>query len=365
MNLVHKFLMAGLTAVVFANAQEVSIRNVCDTLTLSENPQVTLKLAYVDETRWFGDKALKKADSSFVTRFADYTQLKPQHDYFEDKLPYSVTAECRETSDNLYAYGVWSKPSTKWNLNDDNNDYATYIMDIHGNKMPGYDSTNTYNILAVKQGGMPEDGQFASGELLVSKSFEFKFDWWFASIAYRITSTRTEINGKDTTTYISGTNKYSSSMGMDSLAVVQAALSALTLPDTLTKVKLQVFHAVLMDERKITADVIASSSSEDDKPSSSQSGSSEDVKSSSSSAGNESSEKGSSGNEPSGEKVDGSSSSTTAIGELRAAARMQNETRQVRRLNGTVVLESESLVPGIYYVKDARGVWKKQMVLPH
>lgn len=342
MNLVHKFLMAGLTAVVFANAQEVSIRNVCDTLSLSEKPQVTLELAYVDETRWFGDKTLKKADSTFVTRYTDFTKLKPQHDYFEDKMPFSITAECRETSNNLYKYGVWSKPSTHWNLNDENDDYATFIMDVHENKMAGYDSTNTYNFLVMKQGGLPEDGSFSSGELLVSKTFEFQFDWWFASVAYRITSTRTEISGKDTTTYVSGSNKYAGAVGMDSAAVVEAALGALTFPDTLTKVKLQVFHGVLMDERKIPAKEIAHISS------------SSDVVSSSSSAADSSEE-----------KLDESSSSTTAIGELRAAARMQNETRQVRRLNGTVVLESELLVPGIYYVKDARGVWKKQMVLPH
>ena len=37
---------------------------------------------------------------------------------------------------------------------------------------------------------------------------------------------------------------------------------------------------------------------------------------------------------------------------------------QVRRLDGTVVNNSGKLAPGVYYVKDTRGIWKKMAVMP-
>ena len=37
---------------------------------------------------------------------------------------------------------------------------------------------------------------------------------------------------------------------------------------------------------------------------------------------------------------------------------------QVRRLDGTVVNNSGKLAPGVYYVKDSRGIWKKMAVMP-
>lgn len=302
-------LFAAVTAL--AQTEESNIRNVCDTLALSEKASVTLKLASLEETMWYGDKALKKSDSVKVSKIDGYENFKPQFDYFPNRLPYSVTAACSESGNSRVTYADWFSNGSKWELTEDEEPYWTYIMDINAIEMDGYDETNTYNFLVLTSGPIGES--FNPGELLASRTYEFQFDWWFASVGFVIPSKTVEINGKDTTTTYRYSRRYSGAIGMDSVATVKSALSKLTIPDSIGKVSLQVLHAVLMDERKIPE---------------------------------------SDNGDLTGLKVD------------RNARPTSRTAGQIRRLDGSLVAENAIFVPGVYYVKDQDGLWKKQMVLP-
>ncbi len=287
------------------------VSNVCDTLPSAENPQVVLRLSNVFETLWFGDKDLSKSDSVKHATYTDYTELSPQRNFFTYQLPVSIKAGCSETQNNTFYFGEWNKDEKSWSLNDENDDYATYIMDIRGNRMDGFDSTNAYNILAMKKGGLPQDGAYTSGELLVSKSYDFQFDWWFASVMIVIENRNVSINEKkDTVTTVSYSYKYASSMGMDSLNVVNTAMSNLTIPDSIGKVSLQVFHAVLMDSTKIKVE-----DKDEDNP--------------------------------------------TALVNV-GVSPAEGKRVEVRRLDGSRVKKGETLSPGVYYVKYSNGIWKKE-----
>lgn len=309
-----RMLVLGTFLVSMAMAQDEStfIRNICDSLPMSTTPEIKLKLAYVDETVWHGEKNMESKDSSRTRRIDDFRNLRPQRDYFPYWMPYSVTAGCRELNSAQYVYGVWSKPSSAWSIEDGNNNFSTYIMDIHGHEIGNFNEDNAYNLLALKQGGLPEDGEYSSGELLVSKTYEFQFDWWFASVVYKIVNRNVVIKDKDTTVTESYSYRYGASIGMDSALVVGSARNSLDIPDSISKVDLQVFHAVLMDERKIP-------------------------------------------------KIE---DHTEAIAELKASAHIASEERQIRRLDGSVVSNKEPFIPGIYYVKTGNGAWRKQIVLP-
>ena len=344
-----KVCLVGLAAAAFSFAQEETyVRNICDTLPSSPTPKVELKLAYVDETQWFGSKDLSKTDSSSVNRFKDYKSLVPLRNKFSDRIPVSVMAGCAETKRNAVKFAEWSESNKAWTLNEDNTDFATYIMDANIVELPGYDPSKAYNFLGYRKGSLPsiEEG-FTAEELLISRTYEFQFDWWYTVAAYKVITTKQKDDGS-TSQSISW--KMTSIIAMDSISSVRSAVDTLlkTAPDTLTKIQYQQFHVVLMDANKIPSETVSSSS---EAVSSSSVASSSSVESSSSTESSSSAE-------PS------SSDSPTAIGRLETSPRAFGAARAVRRLDGSLVKSGEQLVPGIYYVKGADGRWKKQVELP-
>ena len=313
----------------FSFAQEETetyIRNICDTLPGSATPLVELKMAYVEETQWFGSKYLSEKDSSFVKRYKSYETIKPYRNNIPVSLPYSITAACAETEYNLYKIAQWNQSKTSWDLNEDNDDYATVIMDVNMVDFPGYNASNSYNILAFRKGSLPTDGAYSKKDLMVSRTFELQFDWWHTYAAYKVETTVE----KDGATYVYTKWQYSDSYGLDSLSSVNDAIKGLNVPDSVSKVQYQLFHVVLTDPKKsavTSSSSVASSSSE---------ASSSSVEESSSSEG------------------------TTALGRLVSAPRAF-KAREIRRLDGSKIKAGETLLPGVYYVKGADGRWKKQV----
>ena len=317
-----KVCLAGLVATVFSFAQEETyIRNICDTLSVSATPKVELKLKRVEETLWYGSRDLKKTDSVKVNLHEDYGSITPIMQKISLRIPYSINAGCVTSNYNLFKYGEWDQNGKKWTLNDENEDYSSWIVDVNIYKIDDFDSTNSYNVLVVKKGGISDDLSFSAEDLMVSRTFEFAFDSWQAIALARVKKSD------------GGATLYSgSAFRLDSAEAVAAALASLNkrteIPDTLSKIQVQVLRSVLTDPNK---KAVNSSSS---------------VAESSSSV------------EPA------SSESSTAIGRLQATPRAFGTARAVRRLDGSVVKSGEQLEPGVYYVKGLDGRWKKQVELP-
>ena len=319
-----KVCLAGLVATVFSFAQEETetyIRNICDTLSSSATPKVELKLKRVEETLWYGSRDLKKTDSVKVNLHEDYGSITPIMQKISLRIPYSINAGCVTSNYNLFKYGEWDQNGKKWTLNDENEDYSSWIVDVNIYKIDDFDSTNSYNVLVVKKGGISDDLSFSAEDLMVSRTFEFAFDSWQAIALARVKKSD------------GGATLYSgSAFRLDSAEAVAAALASLNkrteIPDTLSKIQVQVLRSVLTDPNK---KAVNSSSS---------------VAESSSSV------------EPA------SSESSTAIGRLQATPRAFGTARAVRRLDGSVVKSGEQLAPGVYYVKGLDGRWKKQVELP-
>lgn len=319
-----KVCLAGLAAFAFSFAQEETetyIRNICDTLSNSATPKVELKLKRVEETLWYGSRDLKKTDSVKVNLHEDYGSITPIMQKISLRIPYSINAGCVTSNYNLFKYGEWDQNGKKWTLNDENADYGSWIVDVNIYKIDNFDSTNSYNVLVVKKGGVSDELSFSAEDLMVSRTFEFAFDSWQAIALARVKKSD------------GGATLYSgSAFRLDSAEAVAAALASLNkrteIPDTLSKIQVQVLRSVLTDPNKKA------------------------VNSSSSVAESSSSE------EPA------SSESSTAIGRLQATPRAFGTARTVRRLDGSVVKSGEQLVPGVYYVKGLDGRWKKQVELP-
>ena len=317
-----KVCLAGLVATVFSFAQEETyIRNICDTLSSSATPKVELKLKRVEETLWYGSRDLKKTDSVKVNLHEDYGSITPIMQKISLRIPYSINAGCVTSNYNLFKYGEWDQNGKKWTLNDENEDYSSWIVDVNIYKIDDFDSTNSYNVLVVKKGGISDDLSISAEDLMVSRTFEFAFDSWQAIALARVKKSD------------GGATLYSgSAFRLDSAEAVAAALASLNkrteIPDTLSKIQVQVLRSVLTDPNK---KAVNSSSS---------------VAESSSSV------------EPA------SSESSTAIGRLQATPRAFGTARAVRRLDGSVVKSGEQLAPGVYYVKGLDGRWKKQVELP-
>ncbi len=292
-----------MVAMAFSFAQdEPYIRNICDTLGAKE---VTLQLQQIEETMWYGSKNLFNSDSVKKTVYEGYQELKPLKDKFNGntKLPVSITTSCTGSRYKLFKYATWS--NAHWALVDDDDQYATMIMDINQYTFSGYDPTNSYNILAVRKGSLPEDNSYSGDELMVSRTFEFNFDWWYSLALY----------------YHGNGYSYASAVAMDSLSAVKSSMKGLNIPDSVSKVQLQVFHGVLVDPNK---------------------------------------------NQPeSSSSVEESSSSeeTTVLGRMERTPRVFNDSREVRRLDGSIVKQGESLKPGVYYVRGMDGRWKKNVQL--
>lgn len=331
-----KVCLAGLVATVFSFAQEETyIRNICDTLSVSATPKVELKLKRVEETVWYGSRDLKKTDSVKVNVHEDYSTITPIMQKTSLRIPYSIDAGCVSSNYNLFKYGEWDQNGKKWTLNDENDDYGSWIIDVNLYNIPGFDSTNSNNVLVVKKGGVnSEELSFSADDLMVSRTFEFAFDSWQAIVLGRVKKSD------------GGALLYSgSAFRLDSADAVAAALAAFNkredVPDSLSKIQVQVLRPVLTDPNK---KAVNSSSSV--------------AESSSSEAKSSSSVVSSSSVEPE------SSESSTAIGRLQATPRAFGAARAIRRLDGSVVKAGEQLVPGVYYVKGVDGRWKKQVKLP-
>lgn len=319
-----KVCLAGLAAFAFSFAQEETetyIRNICDTLSNSATPKVELKLNRVEETLWYGSRDLKKTDSVKVNLHEDYGSITPIMQKISLRIPYSINAGCVTSNYNLFKYGEWDQNGKKWILNDENADYSSWIVDVNIYKIDNFDSTNSYNVLVVKKGGVSDELSFSAEDLMVSRTFEFAFDSWQAIALARVKKSD------------GGATLYSgSAFRLDSAEAVAAALASLNkrteIPDTLSKIQVQVLRSVLTDPNKKA------------------------VNSSSSVAESSSSE----------EPV--SSESSTAFGRLQVTPRAFGTARAVRRLDGSVVKSGEQLAPGVYYVKGLDGRWKKQVELP-
>lgn len=330
-----KVCLAGLVATVFSFAQEETyIRNICDTLSVSATPKVELKLKRVEETVWYGSRDLKKTDSVKVNVHEDYSTITPIMQKTSLRIPYSIDAGCVSSNYNLFKYGEWDQNGKKWTLNDENDDYGSWIIDVNLYNIPGFDSTNSNNVLVVKKGGVnSEELSFSADDLMVSRTFEFAFDSWQAIVLGRVKKSD------------GGALLYSgSAFRLDSADAVAAALAAFNkredVPDSLSKIQVQVLRPVLTDPNKKA------------------------VNSSSSVAESSSSVVSSSSVESSSSVVPESSESSTAIGRLQATPRAFGAARAIRRLDGSVVKAGEQLVPGVYYVKGVDGCWKKQVELP-
>lgn len=366
-NVMKRILCLVMVAMAFSFAQdEPYVRNICDTLGAKE---VTLQLQQIEETLWYGSKDLSNSDSVRKTVFKDYQDVKPLNGKFTEKLPVSIKASCVESRNQLFQYATWS--IDKWSFVNNDSGYATMIMDVNQYQFPGFDATNSFNVLAIRKGSLPENNSYSSKELMVSRTFELNFDWWYSLALY----------------YRGLKFSYTAVVAMDSLSAVKSSIQSLNIPDSISKVQLQIFHVVLTDPNKNQP---VSSSSEESSSSSATSSSSEKSASSSSYSGagpwncgdnpllscsstyygsssSTSKENSSSSYVQTSSSEQESSSSeeqSTIIGRLGVAPRVFNGPREVRRLDGSKVKAGESLTPGVYYVKGLDGRWKKQVELP-
>ena len=267
-----------MASVAFAqDTSSVYIRNACDSI----STMIEFVPAYIEESNWYGNPQTWTKDSTNFKFHETYKTVNVSSSNFKDSLPLSIQAKCRETPYTIYKYASWNN-SKQW-VEDERDDFATVIYDIHNLKMNGHDSSNTYNILAFIPEAIPEDFSFPSSHLLFSETFEFAFEWWYASASY----THWYKNPEDDSLTVRMRTRYGSSVSNDSLKAVNSAIKALSIPDTMKSVRIQVLKVVLIDSRK----PLSSSSSEPSSSSSSNpvscsaeqsSSSSSDVKSSSS-----------------------------------------------------------------------------------
>ena len=394
-------------------ADDTLYRNVCDSLSLGEQPVIELVPAYIEESNWYGNPHTMAKDSSNVTRHETYETLSMNYSTSQTmQIPVSIKASCREMQGTTVGYAKWTT-SQVWEYTKGDDFYSTYIYDIHALKMDGHDSSNTYNILAFVPGTIPTDYSFQSNQLLFSSTFEFAFEWWFASVKYQYNKDATHIG-----------IKFGSAASNDSLKAVNAAVKALTVPDTIKSVRLQVIKVVLGDSRKPLSSSSSEASSSSENSSSSFSPvscSSEEASSSSSAATSSSSQKVSSSSadpvscssvessssaeqSSSSKEAESSSSGTSSSSEASSSASAESSsgteassssdaessssdvessssegpTRlatmsapeaavhvvQVRSLDGSVVKNAGNLAPGVYYMKYSNGVWRKTAVMP-
>lgn len=406
---------------VSANAQgdEVFIRNVCDTLASKGHDPVTLVATDLVETKWVASKKAGNWTHGTVTKtnHNSYSTLQPIVKSVNARFPLSIEAACRTLSPVPYKYMVWNE--RKW-ARDSLSDYSTYIFDTHDRAMGAYDSTNAYNILAMVSELPVDKDAYNSDEIMISKSFEFNFEWWLAAAEIRWQ------NDKGGSSL-----KYFNVPAYDSLTAFQAMFDFMketiantaTIPDTISTANIQVIKVTLKDSLKTVtiidppgssssvvqsssssvvpqSSVVQSSSSSDTpkssavnsssskdnpgssdtpkssavQPSSSGDASSSSVntstseKSSSSTASSDSTEPKSSaqGSDDSSSSSAKSSSSggSDAIATVRTEF-VDDEIVEIRSLDGSLVKTSGNVKPGIYYARTSRGTWLKKVVLPH
>ncbi|WP_407443783.1 hypothetical protein [Fibrobacter sp.] len=352
-----------------SSSVEVVIRNVCDTLGQSGDGTVVLALDFIDEVNWYGNPRTLEQDSVFAIRHESVDDLNLKLGSFNHKLPLSITAACKETSETDFVFATWNSEK-KLETQKAEAAYSTRIFDMNETSFGSYNSGNSNNVLVFVDGELPQDNSFKSDEIMVSRPYELEFEWWFLVLSYD-----EEIQDGEKTGV---TTRFKSAASMDSLSAFNAVYKSLSIPESVGTLRVQSIKAVLKDSRKLTgpassAEVASSSSSEKAKSSSS-----EKAKSSSSKdkpVVSSSSEDSDEGESSSSAKVAKSSSSgkgksSSSKGEkselvygLRTAGVLLQEV-QVRYLDGTVVPADKKLVPGVYYVKMSDGTWKKKAVLP-
>lgn len=416
-----KFTFAALivlASVAFAqDTATVFIRNACDSL----HSKIELVPAYVEEANWYGNPHTMAKDSSNFKRHDSYKSVKISAKRFPYRLPLSVSATCSVTSGTTFKYATWNN-SKQW-MEETEDDFATYIYDIHAMEMEGFDSTNTYNLLGMAPEKLPDNDIYNAGYMLASKTFEFAFEWWFVGFTHEFVFDTT-IDGK---TYQATGWSYSNSIGMDSLRVFEVAQENMDYSQPTRTIRSEYVHVqsvkvVLIDSRKpllpeSSSSVVVSSSSEEmssssEAPASSssegKSSSSVPPVSSSSEAKSSSSEILSSSSEAPGPEssADVESSSSEEVGpassdDVESSSSENPETSsseepetsssteeessssegptrlvtlrslgeparimQVRSLDGTIVKNTGRLAPGVYYVKNSEGKWSRMAVLP-
>ena len=403
---------------VSANAQgdEVFIRNVCDTLASKGHDPVTLVATDLIETKWVASKKSGNWTHGTATKatHTTYSTLSPIVKSVSGRFPLSIEAGCRASSNMLYKYMRWNE--FKWSR-DSLSDYSTYIFDTHNRAIGDYDSTNANNILAMVSEPPVDKDSYNSDEIMISKSFEFAFEWWLAAA---------EISWKKANGATS--KKFFNVPAFDSLTAFRAMFdymkatidTATSVPDTISTANIQVIKVVLKDSLKTVtiidppgssssvvqnssssvvpqSSVVQSSSSSDTPKSSAVNSSSSDVPKSSSSSdtpkssavqssssskdtpassssvtSSSSTTSSSSGDTPKSSSSDtpecsDSKSSSSEGSEAIATVRTEfvdEEIVEVRGLDGRLVKNSGNVKPGIYYAKTSRGTWFKKVVLP-
>ena len=389
------FVLAALMTVpALYAAEDTPIQNVCDSLSLGATPVIELVPAYIDESNWYGNPKTWAKDSSNAKRHETYETVKVSMSSNKTMLmPVSIPAGCLEMPGQQVKYVKWHQ---EWEPYTED-DVETRIYTLRELTMEGHDETNTYNILAFVPGQIPQDYSFQSHQLLFSATFEFAFEYWFASASFE----HKFRNADDSESTVRTSIKYVTSGGNDSLGVVSTVLEGLNIPDTTKSIRIQTLKVVLVDSRKLpqpqsSSSVVVSSSSEEKSSSSIVPVSSSSVEGSSSSEapGPESSsdaessssevvnpesssaQESSSSDKPatssSGEQevssssAEPESSSSEKTTRLVTAPNLDGSARmvQVRTLDGSIVKNSGNLAPGVYYVKYSNGKWSKMAVLP-
>lgn len=387
---------------VSANAQgdEVFIRNVCDTLASKGHDPVTLVATDLIETKWVASKKSGNWTHGTATKNAlnTYDALQPIVKSASFRFPLSIVAGCRATTNIPFRYMAWNDRNWK----EDTLAYNTYIFDSYALSMGDYDSTNTNNFLILVSDPPVEREQYESDEIMISKSFEFAFEWWFAAAELKWQ----KAGGGYSMKYYNSAAHDSISAFRTMFESMKAAMakSSSGIPDTLSTANIQVIKVVLKDSEKTTtiiepassSSVVPPSSSSDkpqssavnsssssDTPSSSgdtpkssavqSSSSSKDTPASSSSVTSSSSTtSSSSGDTPKSSSSDtpecsdsksSSSGGTDAIATVRTEF-VGEEIVEMRGLDGRIVKNSGNVKPGIYYAKTSRGTWFKKVVLP-
>lgn len=407
------FVLAALMMVpALYAAEDTPIQNVCDSLSLGETPVIELVPAYIDESNWYGNPKTWVKDSSNAKRHYTYETVKVSISTTSSmQLPISIKAGCIESQGLEVGYAKWNTRQTWEKVSED--DVATRIYTLLELTMEGHDATNTYNLLAFVPGQIPQDYSFKSNQLLYSTTFEFAFEFWFASASYQ------HINRTETS--VTTSSYYATTTGNDSLNAVNRAIAKLAIPDTTKSIRIQTLKVVLVDSRKVpepessssvvvsssslgessssiipvsssslgessssivpvssssvgesSSSIVPVSSSSEGESSSSVAPASSSSEGTSSSAGtpeSSSSEKteSSSSNKPETSSSDApESSSSEKSARLVTAPTLDGSARmvQVRTLDGSIVNNSGKLAPGVYYVKYSNGKWSKMAVLP-
>lgn len=398
-------LMVSVLAIFSTNAlaqSETNIRNVCDTLPMSDiGPKVELSSPYYEETNWYGNPKTMKMDSSSVKRFESYSEF----DFRGDKLrvPLTIEAGCAEGPNSTVTYATWNN-SKKWVVKEDS--YFTYIVDTHNMTTDEINDKTAYNMLILHKGEKSADDSYMSDELFVSKFFEFRFEWWLAEVSYEYKKDTIVDGGK--AVYIG--RPYSYAIATDSVKAVAAAMNGFVIPDTILTIRIQTVKAFFMDPRKpepgsleqqesvssssktqqessssALQEQVSSSSKKQESVSSSSKNQESNFSSSKESKQNSSSSKqtevnsssskqqesvssSSKGNSSSSSAKQGKTSSSSEKSEaipvqrLASPAEIDWSTAQVRRLDGSVVQNRRQLPPGVYYMKSFDGMWKKTAV---